>query len=86
LPGDCEVLSFDNYSAVMQAVQQGLGVGLGLFPMLDPWLADGRIVLALDIRVTIPEAMYLVFVLGGERVAQLETLGARLRELLSDPG
>lgn len=36
---------FTSYAAAMRAVEQGLGVGLGQFPLMNSWLASRRVVL-----------------------------------------
>ena len=83
LPTGAEVLSFDNYASAMSAVQRGLGMGLGLLPLVQPWIDDGRIVVPLDLPVPVPESLYLVFVPGGQREEQLQVLGQRFHQLLT---
>lgn len=84
LPGGAETLGFDNYPSVLRAVEQGLGLGLGLLPLVQPWIDAGRVVRPLDAAVEVRESMYLVFAPGGERSAQLETVAHQLRAVLSD--
>lgn len=37
-------LWLDSYLALLQAASRGLGVALGLRPLIDGWLADGRLI------------------------------------------
>lgn len=60
VPLSGEVISFDNYLSAMHAVEQGLGVGLGVRPFIDPWLAAGRVVVAMAASVPVSRASYLV--------------------------
>jgi len=55
-----DALAFDSYLSAMRAVEQGLGVGLGIRPFIDPWLAQGRVAMLLDEAVTADQASYLV--------------------------
>ena len=55
-----DALAFDSYLSAMRAVEQGLGVGLGIRPFIDPWLAQGRVAIVLDEPVTADQASYLV--------------------------
>jgi len=55
-----EFIAFDSYLSAMRATEQGLGVGLGIRPFIDPWLRSGRIALVLDRSAPAGEASYLV--------------------------
>ncbi len=55
-----DALAFDSYLSAMRAVEQGLGVGLGIRPFIDPWLVDGRVAIVLDRPVQAGQASYLV--------------------------
>ena len=55
-----DALAFDSYLSAMRAVEQGLGVGLGIRPFIDPWLAERRVAIVLDEPVTADQASYLV--------------------------
>jgi LysR family glycine cleavage system transcriptional activator len=55
-----DVLRFDSYLSAMRAVEQGLGVGLGIRPFVDSWLASGRITVVLDRPAAAGQASYLV--------------------------
>lgn len=55
-----DALAFDSYLSAMRAVEQGLGVGLGIRPFIDPWLAAGRVAIVLDKPVEADQASYLV--------------------------
>lgn len=60
LSADAEVLSFDSYVTAMRAAEQGLGVALGIRPLIDPWIAAGRLQALLDVAVAVDQASYLV--------------------------
>ncbi len=79
LPGAAEVLAFDNYAAALRAVEQGLGPGLALLPLAQPWIDAGRLVRPLVARVALRESMYLVFAPGGSRQPEIETVAQELR-------
>ena len=53
-------LVMDSYLSAMRAAEQGLGIGIGQFPLLSTWLEAGRLV-ALNEPVMIPEQYYFVF-------------------------
>jgi DNA-binding transcriptional LysR family regulator len=38
-----QVRSFNSYGAAMRAVELGLGVSLALWPVVQPWIAGGRV-------------------------------------------
>lgn len=54
------VLFFDNYFAIMQAAESGLGIALGLRSVMGAWLADGRLVEPLNLGGPVPHALYFV--------------------------
>ena len=59
-------LTFSHYDQIMQAAIAGQGVALGRFPLIDPFLADRRLVMPLkDKRYAAPahRAYWLVYVL-----------------------
>lgn len=82
LPGDADVISFDSYASAMRAIEQGVGLGLGLLPLIQSWVDDGRVEPALDTPVAVPDSMWLVFVPGGAREEQIRRVGGLLREIL----
>jgi LysR family glycine cleavage system transcriptional activator len=43
LPCGSRVRSFSSFGAAMRAVEQGLGVSLSLWPVVQPWIRTGRI-------------------------------------------
>lgn len=49
-PRENRGLAFSHYDQVVQAAIAGQGVALGRFPLVDPFLADGRLVLPLKGR------------------------------------
>jgi len=56
----CRSLEVDSYLASMVAAQQGLGVAIGVKPLINPWLEDGRLVQVTEVEVEIPQAYYFV--------------------------
>ncbi len=50
----------DSYDACIQAAEQGLGVALGLLPLEQPLIDDGRLTLPFALRVANPAGVYLV--------------------------
>lgn len=49
-PRENRGLAFSHYDQVIQAAVAGQGVALGRFPLVDPFLADGRLALPLKSR------------------------------------
>lgn len=61
LKGNAGELYMDNYPAILQAAERGLGVCLGMLPLTHAWLQTGRLVAPLDTRDTLEEAFYLIY-------------------------
>jgi LysR family transcriptional regulator, glycine cleavage system transcriptional activator len=77
-------LWLDSYFALLRAAEQGLGVALGMTPVINPWLRDGRLVLPWPrLRVRIPQAYYLVHRPGDEARHEVQAFGAWLSALLN---
>jgi len=64
-------LVMDSYLASMTAVEQGLGIGIGIFPLSNKWLRMGRLVAVTD-KVELPEKMYFVYRRNEKKKAQIE--------------
>jgi LysR family glycine cleavage system transcriptional activator len=60
LPAAGDAIWFDSYLALLQAAEKGLGVALGMHPVIDHWLAAGRLVAPWGYRVGIPYSYYLL--------------------------
>jgi LysR family transcriptional regulator, glycine cleavage system transcriptional activator len=77
-------LWLDSYFALLRAAEQGLGVALGMTPVINPWLRDGRLVLPWpQLRVRIPQAYYLVHRPGDETRHEVRAFSAWLSTLLN---
>lgn len=83
LSSSADVLSFDSYPSAMRAAEQGLGVGLGLRPFIDPWLESGRLAVLLDRPVPVDQASYLVTAHYAAHRPDLEVLADWLVERFS---
>ncbi|MCB9563184.1 MAG: LysR family transcriptional regulator [Kofleriaceae bacterium] len=53
-------LVLDSFLATMRAAEQGLGVAVGLFPLVAPWIRGGRLVAPLDVRFPLPDRYHFV--------------------------
>lgn len=53
-------LGVDSYLAAMVAAEQGLGIAIGVRPLINPWLEQGRLISVLDVNQEIPQAYYYV--------------------------
>ena len=53
-------LVLDDFLAAMRAVEQGLGIGLGIQPLIRRWLNENRIIAVFE-PVNLPWQHYLVF-------------------------
>ena len=54
-------LWLDSYLAILRAAEQGLGLALGMVPMVDPMLKQGRLVMPWpELKLQIPQAYYLL--------------------------
>jgi LysR family glycine cleavage system transcriptional activator len=52
----------DSYLAILRAAEQGLGLALGLVPMVNPWLKRRKLVAPWpDMQVDVPQAYYLLY-------------------------
>lgn len=56
-----EELTLDSYMSHLIAAEQGLGISLGIFPMVHPWIKQGRLVELFHHRIPVGEAYYLVY-------------------------
>lgn len=54
-------LWLDSYFSIVRAAEQGLGLALGLLPIVNPWLKSGRLAMPWpQLRTTIPQGYYLL--------------------------
>jgi DNA-binding transcriptional LysR family regulator len=76
-------LTFSHYDQVMQAVTAGQGVALGRFPLLDPFVAERRLVLPLrgkQYATLARRAYWLVIAPNAARRPEVQTFVAWLRK------
>lgn len=77
-------LWLDSYIALLRAAEQGLGVALGMTPVINPWLRAGRLALPWpQLRARIPQAYYLVHRPGDEARHEVRVFAAWLSALLN---
>lgn len=77
-------ITVDNYVSGLRAVEQGLGIGIGLLPLVTSWIEDGRLRLWTDKRIEIEERYWLVCPKSSPHVALLDKLSLWLREEFSE--
>lgn len=56
-----EALTIDSFASNLGAAEQGLGVALGIFPLVTQRIKQGRLVSLFDHRIEVDEAYYLVY-------------------------
>jgi DNA-binding transcriptional LysR family regulator len=81
-PRASRTLTFSHYDQVVQAAMAGQGVALGRFPLLDPFIAERRLVLPLKGRqyATLARRQYwLVVAPGAAQRAEVKTFTTWLR-------
>jgi LysR family glycine cleavage system transcriptional activator len=77
-------LWLDSYFAILRAAEQGVGLALGLLPMVNPWLRTGRVVMPWpELQVEIPQGYYLVHRPADENRAEVQVFCTWLMELLN---
>jgi len=77
-------LWLDSYFAILRAAEQGVGLALGLLPMVNPWLRTGRVVMPWpELQVEIPQGYYLVHRPADENRAEVQVFCTWLTELLN---
>jgi LysR family glycine cleavage system transcriptional activator len=64
-PRDC--VAFDNLQVVYEAASAGMGIALGLAPVVRPFLATGRLVPLFADQVRLPRQFHLVLREGAKR-------------------
>lgn len=53
-------LWLDDYMQILRAAEQGLGLALGLFPWISPWIKAGRLSLPWEVDIPVAESFYLI--------------------------
>ena len=65
-------LFLDSLLATSRAAEQGLGLGIGVFPLMSPLVQSGRLIAPFDLWVPVPQGYHLVWrPEDGERPALL---------------
>ncbi|GGF39143.1 LysR family transcriptional regulator [Aliidongia dinghuensis] len=59
-PIEAERAAFDGAQVMYEAAARGLGVALGVRPLVDPFLADGRLEIAFDLSLPLAGSYYVV--------------------------
>lgn len=80
---ECRTLEVDSYLASMVAAQQGLGIAIGVKPLITPWIEDGRLDQVLDFELEIPQAYYFVRRIQDRDDLKLQQLYVWLKGLFS---
>ncbi|EAT10906.1 LysR family transcriptional regulator [Bermanella marisrubri] len=80
----CRTLEVDSYLGSMVAAQQGLGIAMGVRPLIQPWLDDGRLVQVLDLEIEIPQTYYFVRRIQDRDDLKLQQLYVWLKGLFSE--
>ncbi|MGH8630186.1 MAG: LysR substrate-binding domain-containing protein [Burkholderiales bacterium] len=76
-------LWLDNYVSILDAAERGIGITLGLMPIINRRLASGRLVVACP-QVARQFLSYCLVRKGGEARPQVDAFVQWLRRLLSD--
>lgn len=82
-PRSSRVLTFSHYDQVAQAAAAGQGVALGRFPLLDPFLAERRLVMPLKGRqfaTLARRAYWLVVAPGAAQRSEVKTFIGWMRK------
>lgn len=77
-------LHMDVLLAHYQAVEQGLGVGIGVLPLVKPMIKAGRLVAPFPETVQIEEAYYLIIRPGQEERPEIVAFANWLKSLFID--
>jgi len=76
----------DSYISAIKAAENGLGVALGIFPTLNAWVNDKRLLLPFDKQIETDRGFWLVSpknnaVHSGKQVAQLNDLYCWVKDI-----
>jgi LysR family transcriptional regulator, glycine cleavage system transcriptional activator len=83
LPPAKEQIHLDSYLAQLQAAERGLGVMLGLRPLIDRWLHKGKLVAPWNLAVKLPMSYYLLHRPGEEARPEVRVFLDWVREQLA---
>lgn len=76
-------LSMDSLLGALRAAEQGLGMGIGVFPLMNPLVESGRIVRPFNVEVRVPEGYYLVWRPEDEGRADLQVFRQWVKTLFA---
>ena len=77
----------DSYFAILRAAEQGLGLALGLVPMINPWVRQKKLVtLWPQYRIEIPQGYYLLHRPGDAERPEIAAFRDWLRRQLKREG
>lgn len=77
-------LVFDNYYSVMDAVAQGLGVGLAVLPMVKPWCEQRQLIMPFKKVLAANSDSYVAYRKDNPQLAMCEYFVSWLSETLAD--
>ena len=77
-------LFFDSYDAAIRAAEEGLGIAIGVFPISNNKIREGRLTTLLDQFFPIEEAFYLVTVPNIYKRESYRILLCWLKEIFSE--
>jgi len=77
-------LWLDSYFAILRAAEQGVGLALGMVPIVNPWLKEKRVVMPWpELQMEIPQGYYLVHRPADENRVEVQAFCNWLFELLN---
>jgi LysR family glycine cleavage system transcriptional activator len=77
-------LWLDSYFAILRAAEQGVGLALGMVPIVNSWLRAGRLAMPWpQLQSEIPQGYYLVYRPADEHRAEVQAFCTWLFELLN---
>ena len=77
-------LWLDSYFAILRAAEQGVGLTLGMVPIVNPWLKQGKLAMPWpDLQVEIPQGYYMVYRPADEERVEVQAFCSWLFDLLN---
>ncbi len=74
----------DSYLAILRAAEQGVGLAMGLVPMVNPWLKRRKLAMPWpELRYPIPQGYYLLCRKGDETRPEVDVFRTWLQDLLA---
>ncbi len=77
-------LFLDSLLATSRAAEQGLGLGIGVFPLMSPLVQSGRLVTPFNVWVPVPQGYHLVWRPEDTERPALLAFRRWVRELMAD--